>query len=153
MKMKKRWMILMSLLLCLTLVPAALAAGETAAEEKAGEGETWSDVQYVIYLGTNDKDTNKPVFTQSEALDQVRDILIRFFGGYTVQEAFGGWMDQDTEFREYTLVIYLSDTTLEQVHAAAAELIQTFNQSSVLIQSFPTRTEFYAIEGGEGEGV
>ena len=103
-----------------------------------------ADVQYVLYLGTNDKETNKPVFTQAEALEQVKAILIRNFGGYTIQEAHGGWIDGDTEYQEYTLVIYLSDTTLEKVHAAADEMIETFHQSSVLIQENPTRTEFYA---------
>ena len=116
-------------------------APETEAE---AETETTPDVQYVLYLGTNDKDTNKPVFTQVEALDKVKDILIRHFGGYTIQEAHGGWIDNDTEYQEYTLVIYLSDTTLDMVHAAADEMIEVFDQSSVLIQENPTRTEFYS---------
>ena len=47
---------------------------------------------------------------------------------------------------EYTLVIYLSDTTEDQVHAAADELISLFHQSSVLIQANPTKTEFYSID-------
>ena len=112
---------------------------DAAQEEPAKE-----DIQYVMYVGTNDKDTNKPVFTQEEAKEKARDILIRHFGGYTLQEASGGWVDDDgTVYQEYTLVIYLSDTTEDQVHAAADELIQVFNQSSVLIQANPTRTEFY----------
>ena len=102
------------------------------------------DIQYVLYLGTNDKDTNKPVFTQTEALEKVKEILLRHFGGYTIQEAHGGWIDEGTEYQEYTLVIYLSDTTLSQVHAAADEMIEAFHQSSVLIQENPTRTEFYS---------
>jgi phosphoglycolate phosphatase-like HAD superfamily hydrolase len=112
------------------------------AEAEQGAGEK-TDVQYVLYLGTNDKDTNKPVFTQEEALEKAKDILIRCFGGYTIQEAHGGWVDGDTHYQEYTLVIFLSDTTPEQVHAAADEMIETFRQSSVLIQENPTRTEFY----------
>ena len=52
--------------------------------------------------------------------------------------------DDGTEYQEYTLVIYLSDTTEEAVHEAADELIATFNQSSVLIQANPTTTEFYS---------
>ena len=112
---------------------------DAAQEEQAKE-----DIQYVMYLGTNDKDTNKPVFTQEEAKEKARDILIRHFGGYTLQEANGGWVDDNgVVYQEYTLVIYLSDTTEDQVHAAADELIQVFNQSSVLIQANPTRTEFY----------
>ena len=103
------------------------------------------DVQYVLYLGTNDKDTNKPVFTQEEAKEKAREILIRHFGGYTLQEANGGWVDDDgTVYQEYTLVIYLSGTTADAVHAAADELIETFRQSSVLIQANPTTTEFYS---------
>ena len=103
-----------------------------------------ADVQYVMYLGTNDKDTNIPVFTPDEAKDRAEEILIDHFGGYTIQEANGGWIDEDTVYQEYTLVIYLSDTTLDQIHAAADDLIEVFNQSSVLIQANETKTEFYS---------
>ena len=114
----------------------------------APEVESGEDVQYVLYLGTNDKDTDKPVFTQAEAIEKARQILMEHFGGYTIQEAFGGWAGDDgTEYQEYTLIIYLSDTTLDAVHAAADELVETFNQSSVLIQANPTQTEFYSGAG------
>ena len=122
-------------------------AGKEAAaanvEQNGAGAETNSDIQYVLYLGTNDKDTNKPVFTEAEAQEKAREILIRHFGGYTMQEANGGWLDDGTLYQEYTLVIYLSDTTEDAVHAAADELIETFRQSSVLIQANPTKTEFY----------
>jgi len=117
------------------------AAEEAPAAEQ--EAEEKAEIQYVLYLGTNDKDTNKPVFTQAEAQEQLKDILIRRFGGYTIQEAHGGWIDDGKEYQEYTLVVYLSDTTQEAVHAAADEMIETFRQSSVLIQENPTKTEFY----------
>ena len=77
-------------------------------------------------------------------MNVLEDILIRHFGGYTIQEAHGGWIDGDTKYQEYTLVIYLSDTTKEAVYAAADEMVKTFRQSSVMIQENPTRTEFYA---------
>ena len=115
------------------------AEKQAPAETEAGD----PDVQYVLYLGTNDKDTNKPVFTQAEAKEKAKEILIRHFGGFTIQEAEGGWIDEGTIFQEYTLVIYLSDTTTEAVHAAADELVEAFHQSSVLIQTNPTKTEFY----------
>ena len=112
--------------------------------DSEGDGES-EDVQYVMYLGTNDMDTGKPVFTQAEAQERLKDILVKYFSGYTIQEAMGGWVDDDGDlFQEYTLMVYLSDTTLEDVHAAADELIATFNQSSVLIQANPTTTEFYS---------
>ena len=120
-------------------------AKEEASAPAQEEPGVHDDVQYVLYVGTNDKDTNKPVFTQAEAMEKARAILIRRFGGYTIQEAHGGWVGDDgTECQEYTLVIYLSDTTEDQVHAAADELIRVFNQSSILIQANPTKTEFYS---------
>ena len=123
------------------------APAVTESVPAAEETEETGSVQYVLYLGTNDKDTNKPVFTQAEALEKARSVLIRLFGGYTIQEAHGGWIGDDgMEYQEYTLVIYLSDTTEDQVHAAADELISLFNQSSVLIQANPTKTEFYSMD-------
>ena len=66
-------------------------------------------------------------------------------GGYTIQDANGGWIGDDgTEYQEYTLVVYLSDTTEDQVHALCDTLIDTYNQSSVLIQMNKTKTEFYS---------
>ena len=115
-----------------------------AESAEPAEPENDSKIQYVLYLGTNDKDTNKPVFTQAEAQEKAKEILVRHFGGYTLQEANGGWLDGDMLYQEYTLVIYLSDTNEEAVHAAADELVETFRQSSVLIQANPTTTEFYS---------
>ncbi len=103
-----------------------------------------SDVQYVLYLGTNDKDLNTPVFEPETAKKEAEKILIEHFGGFTIQEANGGWIDGGMVYREYTLVIHLSDTSLDEVHKAADDLIEVFNQSSVLIQENRTATEFYA---------
>ena len=104
------------------------------------------DVQYVMYLGTNDKDTGELAFESREAAkEKAEDILIANFGGYTIQEAEGGWIDDGGQkCQEYTLVIYLSDTTADKVHAAADELLKVFNQSSILIQANETTTEFYS---------
>jgi hypothetical protein len=107
------------------------------------EPEQSPGTQYVLYLGTNDMDTNKPVFTQTEAREKAREILVRRFGGYTILDASGGWIDGDTVYQEYTLVIYLSDTTEEDVKAAADELMEVFRQRSILIQTVPSTNEFY----------
>lgn len=125
--------------ICLSLAAVCLAL------RPAGDGtesET-KDVQYVLYLGTNDKDTNEPVMAPEAAMEKAKEILIRHFGGYTIQEANGGWIDGDKTYQEYTLVIYLSDTDLAAVHAAADDMIREFRQSSVLIQANETTTEFY----------
>lgn len=103
------------------------------------------DIQYVLYLGTNDKDTNEPVYTPEEAEEHADAILTQYFYGFTIQDARGGWLNDDGSVaHEYTLVIYLSDTDLTQVHRACDALIGEFNQSSVLIQQNHTTTEFYA---------
>ncbi len=125
--------------LCLAIAAfiVALCPRQTAPQQT-------KDVQYVMYLGTNGKDTNEPVFAPEEAKAKAEEILVKHFGGFTVQEANGGWIDGETLYREYTIVIYLSDTNLDAVHTAADELIKTFDQSSVLIQANETVTEFYS---------
>ncbi|MBQ9459425.1 MAG: DUF3574 domain-containing protein [Oscillospiraceae bacterium] len=103
------------------------------------------DIQYVMYLGTNDKDTYEPFGTPEQAKAKVDEVLTKHFEGFTIQEANGGRTNENgTVDHEYTVVILLSDTTLEKVHAAADDLIRAFNQSSVLIQANETTTEFYS---------
>ncbi len=134
----------LSLILSIAALVIAVAALITVSRPAEKAESDQKDIQYVMYLGTNDKNTNQPVFTPEEAKEKAKEILIDHFGGYTIQEANGGWIDGDTVYQEYTLVIYLSDTDAEQVHEAADEMIEEFHQSSVLIQANETTTEFYA---------
>ncbi|SEF77400.1 Protein of unknown function [Eubacterium ruminantium] len=106
-------------------------------EQKAGEE------QFVIYLGTNDKDTNKPVFTPEEAKEKAREVLLEDFDGFTILEADGVWKDSSKIFQEYTVVICFSDTNIDNIHKAADKLIKVFNQSSILIQTNTVKSEFY----------
>ncbi|MBR2523272.1 MAG: DUF3574 domain-containing protein [Clostridiales bacterium] len=102
------------------------------------------DIQYVLYLGTNDKDTNEPVFDPDEAKEHLDAVLTKHFEGFTIQEARGGWTNEDgTVCHEYTLIIHLSDTTMDKIHAACDDLIREYNQSSILIQQNSSITEFY----------
>jgi len=118
------------------------AGADATVEAAADEAE---DIQYVLYLGTNDKDTNEPVFDREESKERAKQILISRLGGYTISEAEGGWIGDDGKiYQEYTMIIYLSDTSLDEVHAVCDDLIEAFNQSSVLIQSNKTTTEFYS---------
>ena len=139
-------LVLSALALILACAALFVASGSRAAAP-AAPAPAEGDIQYVLYLGTNDKDSNEPVFSPEEAKEQAKKILVDHFGGYTIQEASGGWLDGETMYQEYTLVIYLSDTDLEQVHAAADEMIRVFRQSSVLIQANRTVTEFYSGNG------
>jgi hypothetical protein len=127
--------VLAALSLCMSLISLARTLIPSSSAKK--------DVQYVLYLGTNDKDSNQPVFPPETAEKELEKILIQHFGGYTISDARGGWVDGDTTYQEYTLVIYLSDTDMDAVHAACRDMINTFHQSSVLIQANETTTEFY----------
>ncbi len=102
-----------------------------------------ADVQYVMYIGTNDKDTNQPVCTPEAARELVENVLVSHFGGYTIQEANGGWEDDGKHYQEYSVVAIISDTNLDAVHKAADELRGKLNQESILIQTNKTKTEFY----------
>ena len=130
------------LALVIAIIALCLSVVSFVNTQKATVDES-ADTQYVIFLGTNDKDTNEPVFSQEEAKARVEDILLKHFGGYTILEANGGWADDGTVYQEYTLVIYLSDTTMDKVRVAADEMLRVFNQRSVLIQSNETKTELY----------
>ncbi|MBQ3901790.1 MAG: DUF3574 domain-containing protein [Lachnospiraceae bacterium] len=96
-----------------------------------------------MYIGTNDKDTNQPVCTPEAARELVENVLVSHFGGYTIQEANGGWEDDGKHYREYSVVAIISDTNLDAVHKAADELRGKLNQESILIQTNKTKTEFY----------
>ena len=145
--------ILVIISLCISVISLVLVLGTKNSSkdvtevttEAATEAAAEEDVQYVLYLGTNDKDTNEPVYSPEEAKSVLKKILISRMGGYTIQEANGGWIDDEgTEYQEYTLVIYLSDTSIDEVHKLCDELIDKFNQSSILIQQNKTKTEFYS---------
>lgn len=142
--------------LCAAIVLAPLVGCSSIATESADSSQAEAsatatstsdsdgDEQYILYLGTNDKDTNEPVYSREESMERAKDILMEHFGGYTIQEAEGGWKGDDgTEYQEYTLVIHLSDTNLEAVHDAAKVMIKEFHQSSVLINTEHVQTEFY----------
>ena len=104
-------------------------------------------MRYVLVLGTSDKDTGKPVFTQAEALEKAREILKAHFASYTIREAYGVSSGDGNAQREaYTLVICLPETTEDAVYAAADELIAAFNQSAVQIQKTQTATESYSAQ-------
>lgn len=135
---------LSAIALIIAVIALGLSVYNTATKPAPIEEKTY-DIQYVMYLGTNDKDTYQPFGTPEEAKAKVDEVLTKHFEGFTIQEANGGWTNENgTVDHEYTVVILLSDTTLEKVHAAADDLIKAFNQSSVLIQANQTTTEFYS---------
>lgn len=110
-------------------------------EESAGE----TTAQYVMYVGTNDKDTYKPEHTDEEAKKIVDEICLKYFEGYTLQDATGSWTDEKNNItHEYTLVCYFDGADDETVHKAADEVIKALNQNTVLIEQDEIKTEYYS---------
>lgn len=105
------------------------------------------DVQYVMFLGLPAENEDGSEFTDAQAKDLLETILVRHFSGYTIQNALGGWTDDDGNYdHENSLVIYISDTDMEHVKAAADEMLKEFDQHTILIQTNETVTEFYSGE-------
>ena len=104
-----------------------------------------AEVQYVMYVGTNDKDTYKPEHSKKEAKEIVDKICLSHFEGYTLQEATGAWTDEKSNItHEYTLVCYFDGADKETVYAAADEIREKLNQNSVLIEEDQIKVEYYS---------
>ena len=104
-----------------------------------------TETQYVMYVGTNDKDTNLPKYSQESARDIVDKICLEYFEGYTLQEATGAWTDENNRVtHEYTIVCYFDDTDRNTVNLAADEVMKALNQQTVLIEQDNIRMEYYS---------
>ena len=122
---------------CLILLLTGVGTQKLPAEED-------DSVQYVMYVGTNDKDTYQPEHSREEARDIVDRVCLKYFEGYTLQDATGAWTDETGEItHEYTLVCYFDGADQETVYRAADEIIEALNQNTVLIEKDEITTEYY----------
>ena len=104
-----------------------------------------TETQYVMYVGTNDKDTHLPRYSQESAREIVDKICLEYFEGYTLQEATGAWTDENNRVtHEYTIVCYFDDTDRNTVNLAADEIMKALNQQTVLIEQDNIRMEYYS---------
>lgn len=121
---------------CLLGIKVYQLSKETAHEES---------IRYVMYIGTNDKDTYEQIISTDEAKRIIDKICLKYVSGYTIQEAQGVWTDEnDTFTHENTLVCYFDDVSSEAVYSIADEIIEALNQNSVLIEKNQVVTEFYS---------
>ena len=108
------------------------------------DAEAEKVIQYVMYVGTNDKDTYAPVFTPAEAKEKIDEICFKYFDGYTIQEATGSWVDESQNAtHEYTVVCYFDGAKKEDVYKAADEILVALNQSTILIESKEITMDYY----------
>lgn len=127
--------------LCLSAVCMAVTLNRSAQPQKDDTLTT----QYVMYVGTNDKDTYQPKYTEEEAKKIVDEICLKYFEGYTLQDATGSWTDEQKNItHEYTLVCYFDGADKDTVYQAADDVIRALNQNTVLIEQDAIKTEYYS---------
>ena len=124
---------------------ASVAATPDAEAEDTQAHTRDTAAQYVMYVGTNDKDTYKPEHTNEEAMNIVDQICLKYFDGYTLQDATGSWTDETgAPTHEYTLVCYFDAADEATVYEAADEIIKELNQNTVLIEKTEIEMEYYS---------
>ena len=71
--MSKKVQVLLSVL-CLAALALSIGAFALVWKQER-QPEDAADIQYVLYLGTNDKDSNEPVFPPEEAKQLLDDLM------------------------------------------------------------------------------
>ena len=104
-----------------------------------------SNVEYTLYIGTNDKDTNKLEIELDDARSIVHNTLMdHFTNGFTIYDANGVWRNDNIITLEYTFVCVIENASKEDVYKAADGLIEKLNQHTILIVSNSVDTiDFY----------
>lgn len=104
-----------------------------------GKNEMGTYEKYAMYIGLNDKDTNRQEISQKEAESIVNAICAEYADGYTAFEAIGHWTDEnDTVINENTLVYVFYDIEEDVLQSMANEITEKLNQKSVLIEKQKT---------------
>ena len=95
------------------------------------------EIEYTMYIGTNDKDTFKLEMSLDEARDIVYNTMMDYFSnGFTMYDANGVWRDENNLVTlEYTFVCVIEFADKEDIYKAADELILKLDQNSILIVS------------------
>lgn len=129
-------------LVCSAICVVLLLTNGGVSKTPADNGKS---TQYIMYVGTNDRDTYKPEHSREEAHDIVDAVCLKYFEGYTLQDATGAWTDETGMItHEYTLVCYFDDADKATVYQAADEVIKALNQSTVLIEEDEITIEYYS---------
>ena len=137
--MKNKKDLVIALLLVNLLATGALGISVWRADSSADR-----TVQYKMCIGTNDKDTGEQIIATEDAKEIVEGICLKYLGGYTIQDATGGWTDENGQVvRENSIVCYFDDAEEEAVYQIADEVIAALNQSTVLIEKNLLEIECY----------
>ena len=104
------------------------------------------DIEYMMYVGTNDKETYQLEMPLEDARSIVHNTMMDHFSdGFTMYDAKGVWRDENNVVTlEYTFVCILEGAKKSEVYKAADELIVKLNQSTILVVSNSvSKVDFY----------
>lgn len=100
--------------------------------------------QYVMYVGTNDKDTYEQIISTDDAKAVIDTACQKYLEEYTLQEAVGSWVDEKgIVTHEETIICIFDSASEEEVYAVADQVIKELNQNTVLIEKSSVRMDFY----------
>ena len=102
--------------------------------------------EYIMYVGTNDKDTYEPVMEIEAARGVVENKLMDHFpDGFTMYDAKGVWRDEHMVITlEYSFICVIVTERRTEIYKVADELIAALNQSTILIVTNAVKSiDFY----------
>ena len=121
--------------------------GELPGQETVLNQQMETGEKYILYIGTNDKDTYTQLIPTEEARGKVNAICAKYVGGYTVSDARGGWVDEtDTLTQENTLVYSFYEVTEEQLRQIMDDVLKELNQNSILVEKQEAVYTYYSGE-------
>lgn len=101
--------------------------------------------KYVLYIGTNDKDTYKQIIPTEDAIQKVSEICKKYVTGYTVSQSKGGWVDETgTLTEENTLVYSFSGVNESAIKSIMDEVLISLNQNSILVECQDITYTYYS---------
>jgi hypothetical protein len=121
--------------------------GENTAKSDGGLPDFTESGSYTLYIGTNDKDTYKQIISTETARSIVNGICAKYVGGYTTDDAKGGWFDESGVLtEENTLVYTFIDVEESAVIAIMDEVLAALNQNSVLLEKNSVLRLYYGLD-------
>jgi len=112
--------------------------------------ETVENAQYILYIGTNDKDTYEQIIPTDEAREIVNAICAKYVDGYTSDVCEGGWVDEKNILtEENTLVYTINGADETAIISIMDEVLTALNQNAVLAERRDVSSVFYRGKSGE----
>lgn len=100
--------------------------------------------QYVLYIGTNDKDTYEQVIPTEQSREIINNICAKYVEGYTSSEAQGGWVDEKGVLtQESTLIYTFTYADESDIIAIMDDVLIALNQNSILVERRNISSSFY----------